>query len=280
MKYAFENWHLLMIVVVLFFVFKAGTFGFMGSLSGICTSHEPITKAEVLSGMSGWSLESVNGSVSADGLTWSSEYLTVIDVSSVPNMTCSAYINGLVNTAFAQENASSKTFFEGTKKVVELNNLVVEETVYDTLLLWCGGSPDLVLQSNSVLAKDLYFTNFYTCVDCVAGNEENKTCSDESVIEWRTCTEGFWEVQNTCPVSVSTADGGGKLSGGTVSVGVECLPTEYYDKVQRSCKLVEVATPEQEMVEEAPVKSKLNLWLIGAVIVIAGFALYIFKKKK
>jgi len=58
-----KNWHILIVVILMFFVYKAGMFGFMGALSGICTSQEPVEVTEMLAPMKGWVISEVNGSV-------------------------------------------------------------------------------------------------------------------------------------------------------------------------------------------------------------------------
>jgi len=192
-------------------------------------------------------------------------------------------MNSLLATVLSQENATTRSFFEGPKRVVQFNKFVVGETKYDSLLVWCHPNTDLAVQTNSEVVQRRYFDNFYTCVDCVTGIVEEKTCDDESIIEYRSCSEeGFWNVLEECPATEVEiqASGGSGPTGITNIIGVECSATEQYSKEERKCVTIETPEVTEEPASKASWLMTNKYLLLALATMLIGGGIYLWKRKK
>lgn len=276
-KVKIKNWHIFLLVIAVILIVKYG--GFLGALSGICESQEP-TSAEGIMAIAGtWQVGGLNGTVSGNDVVWSTSYLRVNDVSLVnSSMVCSDFETSLIASVVSQENASSRTFLEGTRRVFEFNKFKVGDTVFDSLYVWCGPTPNLVLQSNDALVEEKYFVNTFTCKECSAGIVEN--CSNNASRVWRTCSvEGSWVVENSCETTTTNSQ---SSSGVTNIIPVECGPEEQWVDTEHKCitQTNETEQKEQVTVEEKNWFSNNKTFIIIIGVMIIGLGFLVWKKFK
>ena len=305
MKYKFESWHLIIALILLFFIAsKYG--GFLGALTGICTSVEP-SPSEIKSQILEWEFGSVvnedgeliGATVKSEGggvYSWAGEYkLYLLDVTSAETetFTCADAINDLMAQASMQDNSTLRTFFEGDRKVFAFENGVFSLAGFTGAVftvpkeverfVWCDKSGYLLLSTETEGLKDKYFQSFYKCVDCESGVIENKTCPNGEEIIWRQCgDEGFWEVLSECPAPVVETPSSSGLVGGGGTIPAQCGPGEMWSGEEHKCVTLAI-TP--DVSEDQPSQFTVFIKNPLVIVALAIFALgigyfFIFRKKR
>ena len=267
----FKTWHyvvgILVVVGILYFT-NAGYF--LGSVTGLCSSNDPVGVDGLEISMKDWSFDNSSGvvvdkNVNGSTVKWGDVSVSLLDISLRYEQACGNYLNALINASyFNNRTFASSIQRDRTVIFIEPNNFY-----------WCDQAGIVLLHTQNVLVKDRFFESYVTCMECRANETVNQTCPDGTDLIVKLCNEsGYWTYPASCPEPVVDDDDDWDrgVAPNHPPTTPACGEDEVYDEGLGMCV---------PFLAEVPPEEGTNWWMIGAgVIAVVIVGVLVWPKKK